>query len=156
MTHEFVCQMMMILLCPWDNAACFLMVVFNSGSKIDFIFSEVKIIIIIIQTWILKCLGYTYHMDLSIFFCIENTHTDVLSHTSLDLFPNFPASFFPPFSYLRGTVQAYHSGSQGNVFHLRLAQREIWGMMKMVWGLFLLILLDCLLVLFQILDTEFL
>lgn len=90
-----------ILLCPWDNT-CLL---FNGSISLweqnSFHFSKVKIIIIIIQKFILKCLGYTYTWICQ-FFCTENTDAHVLSHTSSELSPHFPASFPPPSLTLRG------------------------------------------------------
>lgn len=46
-----------------------------------------------------KMLGYTYTWICQ-FFSIGNKYTEVLSHTSLDLFPHFSASFPPPFPTL--------------------------------------------------------
>lgn len=80
-------------------------------------------------------------MDLSVFLYRKQVHWSAESYIT-GLVSPFSCFFPPSLPYFRGTVQAYNSGSQGNIFHLGLAQGEIWRMMKMVWGLFLLILLD--------------
>lgn len=64
-------------------------------------------------------MGYTCTSICQIFYT-KNTYIDVLSHPP------------PHLLYRKETVKVYNSGSQGNVFHLGLAQGETWGMMKMV------------------------